>query len=107
MVIAGWTLEKVTSGNISVYAFDDENEYDAVMKLEETINELYGERVKYEKAHEVAIMMDEWFQEVYIDEVRFNIRDEFGITTFMTYDEAGKQYIRELAEKLEAIAGIR
>lgn len=106
MVRSGWTLEKIASGNLAVYAFDDENAYDPIKKLEETLNELYGQRVKYEKAHEVAIMMDEWFQEVYIDEVHFDIHDQFGITTFMTYDEEGNQYIREIAEKLKAIDSI-
>lgn len=106
MVRTGWTLENIASGNLSLYAFDDENAYDPIRKLQEALNELYGERVKYGKAHEAAIMMDEWFQEVYIDEVHFNISDEFGITTFMTYDEEGNQYIREIAEKLKAIDSI-
>lgn len=99
----GWTLGKIASGNLSVYSFNDENQYNPITNIKETLNELYGERVKFEKSHVEAIMMDEYFQEVYIDGVHFNIGDEFGIITFMTYEEGGNKYIKQIAEKLKAI----
>ena len=104
MIRARWALEKIASGNLSVYAFDDENAYDPITNVKEILNELYGERVRFEKAFVESTMMGEWFQELYIDGLHFNIGDEFGITTFMTYEEEGNQYIKQIAEKLKDIA---
>lgn len=95
MLSKGWSLEKVASGNLSIQTFDNDK-FEKIGELKKILQDIYGERIKEGTVHEVQLMMDEYFQDVYIDDIRFNIGDEFGIICFMTYEESGNKYILEI-----------
>ena len=98
-----WKVETIASGNLSVYTIDDGLGLVinwSISEMKDTLHKLYGDRVKYDQPHIQHIQMDEWFQDVWIDEIRFNLGNEFGITRFMAYTEDGNKYIREIDEVL-------
>lgn len=68
MLKSAWNLEKIASGNLSIQAFDD-NSFDPVYEIKKVLREMYGDRIREEKVHEIALMMDEYFQDIYIDDI--------------------------------------
>ncbi len=95
-----WKIEENASGNQSLYLIDpvDDVRYSkALHDLKTLIEKLYGSCVKYEEEHSQLIPMNEWFQELMIENVRFNISRLFGIVNLMTYSEEGNKYILEIA----------
>ncbi len=98
-----WNLKENAAGNQSMYLIDsmDDVRYSGALQgLKSLINKLYGDKVKYEKEHSNSLELDEWFQELQISSVRFNISREFSIVRLMTYSKDGNQYILEIARIL-------
>lgn len=100
MLRQGWNIEIIASGNFAIYAVDDANAFDPVSEMKLVLEGLYGDRIRKKRLHEVALMMDEFFQDFMIDDVRFNIGDEFGITSVIPYEATGNRYIMEIAKAL-------
>lgn len=95
-----WELEKIASGNWAIQAFDND-EFDPIREIKSVLNEIYSNRIKEDKVHIEALLMDEYFQDIYIDGIKFNLGIQIGIVNFMPYESDGNKYIREVFGNLK------
>ncbi|CAI3206524.1 hypothetical protein [Clostridium neonatale] len=100
MIKQKWILKKILPNNLSVSTTDDGHTYDPVCKIQDTLDELYNNRVIFEKPSRKILLLDEWFQVVYIDKIKFHIVSQFGTTSFISHDCNGIKYIKEIELKL-------
>lgn len=96
---ANLKLKRLICGDYAIFIYDDEIE-ESVTYIIKVLNEIYNNRIEEGNINTIAMLTDEYFQSIYIDDIQFNIHHDLGVTTLTPCNEKGNKYILEVASKL-------
>ena len=91
-MLKSWKITEIASGNTSLeYLYDE----DKSSFLYNTLKTYYKDRM-VDDLHFSLIAFNEFYQDIYIDGIKFNIgHDEYG-TSIIPYENNGNKYIEEI-----------